>query len=195
MEKLLVVICGNLRHGKDTVADALARELGPLLAARDSFARPLKDCVAIKLGVPREWLDDGDKKDDPAFAVYGKTLRLHMQEEGEDARRRIAETIWADRLDDRHRARREPISIVSDGRHPDQEVVGARRRGPTYAVKVFRPSVPIAWGHPSEDKVARAPDSLFDEVLLNDGTLEELLENKVPRLAARVLAALERIGQ
>lgn len=183
--RILVVVCGNLHHGKDTLADAL-KELIPD-SIRDAFAAPLKMCVHLKTGVPLEWLNDPTKKDDPKWGVYGQTLRKLMQDEGEEARQRISLTVWSDRAVDRHEQGQARVRIISDGRHPDQEIVAVKERVSkdtlVVAVRVKRPGYPIKRGHPSEDKIADAPDSSFDVNTLNDGTREEFIATKAQQLA------------
>jgi len=184
--RVVVVVCGNLGAGKDTTADAL-KELLPD-AVRDSYAAPLKMCVHLKTGIPMRILNGTQaEKEDLANGAYSKTPRLLMQEEGEEARQRLGPTVWSDRFCDRFALNQARIAIISDGRHPDQEIVAVRQRVPkdtlVVAIRVKRPSVPIKRGHPSEDKIADAPDSTFDVNMLNDGTREHYLTVKIPQLA------------
>jgi len=175
--RVLVVVAGNAKHGKDTTADVLAELLPD--ARRDAYAAPLKVCVHLKTGIPMDVLNGPQSvKEDPKFGRYGQTPRKLMQDEGQEARDRIGETVWMDRLVERTRAAQERCTIVSDGRHPNEEIVGVRAalgsHGVVLGVRVVRQSVPVVRGHPSEDKIADAPDSLFDVIIRNDGTLEDL---------------------
>ena len=42
------------------------------------------------------------------------------------------------------------------------------------AVRIRTTRVPVKRGHPSEDHIADEPDSSFDVIIENDGTLEDL---------------------
>lgn len=62
MAKTIVALSGWKGSGKDTAADYLVSRLGFL---KLSFAAKLKDMVAAAYNIPREWLDQRDKKDMP----------------------------------------------------------------------------------------------------------------------------------
>jgi hypothetical protein len=183
--RVVVVVSGNKGAGKDTTADTLAELLPDTY--RDAYAVPLKMCVHLKTGVPLEWLNDSSKKDDPKYGVYGQTLRKLMQDEGEETRQRISPTVWADRLGDRFQASPKRIAVVSDGRHPKEELEGLRERVAkdtlVLGVCVRRPEIPVNRSHVSESIVADTPDSVFDAVLMNVKTREHLVSEVVPQLA------------
>jgi len=123
--RVLVVVAGNKGHGKDVTADALAELLPD--ARRDAYAAPLKVCVHLKTGIPMDVLNGPQSvKEDPKFGRYGQTPRKLMQDEGQEARERIGPAVWMDRLVERTRAAQERCTIVSDGRHPNEEIVGVR---------------------------------------------------------------------
>jgi hypothetical protein len=185
--KLLIVVAGNAHAGKDSLADRIAASMSS--CRRDAFAAPLKECVHLKTGIPMDVLNGPPGvKNDPQFGRYGQTPRKLMQDEGQEARDRIAKTVWMDRLVERAQSAQERCTIVSDGRHPQEEIVGVRAsldaRGTFLGVRVVRPGEPVLAGHPSEDKIAAAPDSLFDVIVCNDSTLDDLA------LAARQVADL-----
>lgn len=187
--KIVVVIGGNAHHGKDTLADMLAERLPR--ARRDSYAAPLKACVYLKTGIPMEILNGpASVKEDTRFGRYGKSPRQLMQEEGEEARQRISTTVWMDRLLDRVSCEPERVTVVSDGRHPQEEFTQLREKLPKgshfFGVRIVRPSEPVHRGHPSEDRIADAPDSLFDFVVLNDSDLS-VLALKAEQLADAIV--------
>ena len=191
-QKIVVVVAGNMHHGKDTLADMLAERIES--SRRDSFAAPLKVCVHLKTGIPMDILmGPASVKNDERFGRYGKSPRKLMQEEGQEARDRIGNTVWMDRLRDRALREPERVTIVSDGRHPQEEVTGIRETMPKgslfFGVRIFRPDEPIRAGHPSEDKIAAAPDDLFDFKVVNDGTLEDLAAKAEQLADAIVLTA------
>ncbi len=191
-QKIIVVVGGNAGHGKDTLADMLSRLLPD--ARRDAYAAPLKVCVYLKTGIPMDILNGPvSVKNDPRFGRYGKSPRKLMQEEGEEARQRIGLTVWMDRLRERALAEPERITVVSDGRHPEEEFDALRSSLPEgslfFGVRVVRPSVPVDISHVSESRVAAAPDSLFNAIVLNEGTIADLEEAAQQLADAIVLRA------
>jgi len=176
--RILIVVCGCAGHGKDTLADMLAGQIPD--ADRDAFAAPLKVCVHLKTGIPMRILNGSQRdKEDVDQGAYGKTARKLMQEEGEEARQRIGLTVWMDRLADRFVRGNTRVVIVSDGRHPQQEMTALRERIADYAhvvfVRIVRPSVPVNREHISETAVADASDEIFDYKIVNDGLIGDLL--------------------
>ena len=176
-DRILIVIAGNANHGKDTLADMLAGQIPD--SDRDSFAAPLKVCVHLKTGIPMRILNGSQRdKEDPDQGAYGKTARKLMQEEGEEARQRIGLTVWMDRLADRFVRGNTRVVVVSDGRHPEQEMTALRGRIADYAhvvfVRIVRPGVPVNRDHISETAIADASDEIFDHKIVNDGGLEDL---------------------
>ena len=53
--------------GKDTTADYMVEKYG---AVKHSFADPLKTMVSTTYGIPRNYLDDTDKKETPARGFF-----------------------------------------------------------------------------------------------------------------------------
>lgn len=190
--RILLVVCGNMGAGKDTLADAV-HALVPG-SERDAFANPLKQCVHLKTGIPM-WVLNGPAavKNDPKHGAYGKTPRKLMQEEGEEARQRIGLTVWMDRLADRFLASHTKLMIVSDGRHPGEEIVALKERIGSQAlvlfVRVRRPG-DETWkenNHVSESRIAAMSDDQFDYVVVNDETLDDLKEKKARQLAVSAI--------
>lgn len=60
----VILLSGWKRSGKGTVAEYLEERYG---YQHLSIAEPLKDLVAKKYGVPRDWLDDQSKKEQPLY--------------------------------------------------------------------------------------------------------------------------------
>lgn len=188
----VVVVCGNMGHGKD----ALCKQLGlwvekPALRA---FADPLKQAVSITLGIPLEWCYTSDGKKE---IVYGKTVRHWLQHYGtEYVRTQVDKDVWVHRMADYVRAgprahialddqpwdrrlskRPADAVFVSDGRFRNELVVLSERLvgfAKVYAVRVRRPGVSLDLSHPSESEIYAMPDSAFDYVIENDGTLDDL---------------------
>jgi len=180
--KVLILIGGCAGHGKDTVGDMLL-ERGRFLLDReslrtDAYAWTLKQVVHLKTGIPWDLLTaTKDVKEVWTWPQNGKTIRQLLQDEGESSRHYYGHEVWADAVLARAKAASERISIITDARHPLQEIHGIRERADfadVFAIRVRNPRVPIKRGHPSEDLIADEPDETFDFLLENTGTLEDL---------------------
>jgi len=178
MPKLVVVLAGAAGHGKDTFAGFIAERLTKLNTSfrLDAYAWALKQIVHLKYGVPLNILH-ADKAIKESSYFYSKSVRKLCQDEGEYARQTCGPTVWADRVVDRLRASSELVTVITDARHPDEEIVGMRNRLADlryFAVRIVNSRVPIIRGHPSEDLIADAPNTIFDLVINNEGTKEDL---------------------
>lgn len=181
MPKLVVVLAGCAGAGKDTFAGFLAKRLKELTIEHrlDAYTWTLKQIVHLKYGIPLNILH-ADKAVKESTYFYGKSVRKILQEEGEYARQTCGPSIWLDRVFDRLKADDHQVVIVTDARHPDEEVAGISEKVATlgaarcFTIRVRNSRVPIIRGHPSEDKIADAPDSMFDFLVDNEGTLDQL---------------------
>jgi len=174
MKKRVIVVCGNKWHGKDELAKYL-RDRIPDSAIR-AFADPLKEAVAIMLGVPLEWMYDQEKKE--TVIRYGKTLRHWLQWIGtEVARDQIDQRVWVHRMGDYVLQSDCMTVIVPDGRFLNESMdlrSYLKVDAEILTVRIKRPGVPVDKKHRSESEVAGMSDSDFDYVVINDGTLEHL---------------------
>jgi len=197
MPKIVVVLGGTAGAGKDSLGRFLAERLMQLSASYqlDAYAYALKQIVHLKCGIPLHILN-ADKVVKESSYFYGKSVRKLLQEEGEYTRQTCGPTVWADRLVDRLLQSSELVTIVTDARHPNEEIVGLRARlqdkSRVFTVRVVNPRVPVVRGHPSEDLIADAPDSIFDFVILNDGTLDDL--KRVATDTIDAMLVLEQAG-
>jgi len=73
--KRVIVVSGNKTHGKNKLAEFIY-ELVPNSVVR-AYADPLKEAVALILGIPVLWCYDQEKKE--TLVIYGKTLRHWLQ--------------------------------------------------------------------------------------------------------------------
>lgn len=183
MKRAVIVVAGNRYHGKDTLSDLLQRHLREA-SVRESYILPLREAVHAKTGIPWEVLAGPNTvKDDPRFGRYGKSARQFLIEEGDHARA-IDPAILVHRLAERVATSPVRVTVVSDGRMPDTEIVGLRQcldeQGATdvlvIAIRVTRADYPVKLDHPTESAIYNAPASLFDFVVCNDGSLDDLDE-------------------
>lgn len=125
-----------------------------------------------------EWVKYEPQPDmsDP-LCPYGKQRTL-LQWWGTEYRRSIDPDYWVKRLAARLEADKPEIALLTDMRFPNEmkfvqeygDAVKIERRNPDGTLYVAPGITP----HPSEEALARVPDNVWDAILTNDGTLEEL---------------------
>jgi len=175
--KLLILIGGNAGHGKDTLAEMLAAYLDKWATTRtDAYAYTLKLVAHETLGIPWHILNANKEVKESTFVTNWSgekiTVRQALQDIGEWFRNRFGHKIWANMVRQRAQLAPERITVVTDARHPDEELHWMKEVCDEFAwvftVRVRRESVPIKRGHPSEDKIADEPDSSFDFIIENE---------------------------
>jgi len=102
--KRVIAVSGFKRSGKDTLADYLLSN--DESAYRVSFAGPLKDEVADKFNIPRDWLDNPEYKESPILSMpvdpqdkFSSTVINFMLPEFKvaDTNQRDAQLYWTPR--------------------------------------------------------------------------------------------------
>jgi len=184
---LIVGICADMQHGKDTVARMmieLAAEHN-VIAARRAMADPLKEeiaeCFAPMLNTTREELlrqmnTTGEKE----------RWRLVMQWWGTEFRRTEDTQYWVKRMYDWVTAFQGGIVCIPDIRF--QNEIDLVKHFSGYMIRVNRPGFPADDAHASEQEWKQFNG--WDQVIENDGTEEEL-KNKL----VAVYTLLEGRGQ
>ena len=180
--KTIIAVFGNAGHGKSTLANIFANLTGGRVI---NFADPVKLVGKHMVGIPLK-VSHGTQEDKAAFTKYGKTAREHLQRIGtEFGRDGIGNTVWVDRfLDTAIEAmsgKEDTVVISGDGRFPDEEFLYLKTEAAKASIKVIgvvirRPSRPVNMEHRSESVIANTDDSVFDYVVLNNGTELELRE-------------------
>ncbi len=183
-QRLIVLIGGCAGHGKDSFADYLEAALSRRNSIRkDAYAYTIKKLVHDTLGVPWEILNANKDVKESAFVqmagvATGVTVRQCLQKIGEFYRQTFGTLVWADSVLRRFRASSEQVTIVTDARHPKEEIHWIKDQVSdetnVIVIRVRNPRVPIKRGHPSEDYIADEPDSSFDIQIENDSGLPEL---------------------
>lgn len=176
-EFTIVAFTGKRGSGKSEAAKALVEELG---FVEVKFADPLKDMLRAlyqSCGVDAETVErklEGDLKEKPCQFLLGKTPRYAMQTLGTEWRDMLGKTLWSEIFAQKVQSGQYGTRIVcSDYRFPHEgdvlDHMGAR------LYRISRPAADSvqdeAAQHPSEALVETIP---VDEVILNDGTLEDL---------------------
>lgn len=182
----LVGLSGYARSGKDSVADVLVRDFG---FTRVSFAGPMRDALLALNPIVRyeesgyyrikEVIDvfgwDG-YKDSP----FGEEVRALLQRFGtEVGREQWGDDFWAGLAIDR------ALQIIDDGGRvviTDARFVNEAETIQYFGGQVWRVRRPNVWpanGHASETDL---DDFAFDDVIDNNGSLEDLRLMVVDRL-------------
>lgn len=183
--KKIILLGGNAGHGKDTLGIFLknALESRGYSVKLDAFAFTLKSFAQQAMGTP--WgLLNGDKtvKESHTFEVAGAdtgvTIRKGLQEIGEFFRQTFDTKVWANSLRLRALDATEEVVIVTDCRHPIEEIHWMRetlqQSADVIAVRIRNDRIPVRRGHPSEDHIADEPDETFDHLVENDSSLDHL---------------------
>ena len=166
--KRIVGLTGLAGSGKTTVAHWL---IGRFDFEPFAFADPLKDGVATMLGIPREWMDDQERKQ-AILPQYGCTLRHVLQTIGTEwGRRCVHEDIWLIRAREILSARK-ASTVIHDVRFGNEAVMVRSMGVLVHVVRDGHAGLDGSAGrHVSEAGVRIAPE---DIVIHNCGDLDDL---------------------
>lgn len=182
----IIGIAGHARSGKDTVAQFIQEEYRCMAYA---FAEPLKAMLRA-LGLAEQDLN-GWRKDETNHN-FQATPRHMMQTLGTEwGRDSINENIWviaaAQRIQQMNRAMPDATILITDVRFQN-EADFVREHG--FLIHVFRPIKRIDGStHRSEFPLPIRED--IDEIIVNDGDLEQLREESL-RIACAISAEAMR---
>lgn len=155
-----------MKSGKSTVAEYLANQNGFLVL---SFAAPLKDMLTKLVG--EEYIY-GDKKEEK-IPILGYSGRQLMQTLGTEwGRKALDEDFWVRHMEARIKtweACGENRFVIDDMRYPNEFEFITENGGQVW--EILRPGQKITSPHSSEGALE---GYLFDEVLVNEGSLEDL---------------------
>jgi hypothetical protein len=166
----VIALTGASGSGKDTVAEHLAGHGYERVAVADR----LKQAVQLVFGLSDVQLW-GDQRD-VVVAELGLTPR-ELYQRFSDACRALDEAVWIRPFEGELRSRRTHgrRAVWTDVR-TEAELALARRVG-ARVVRVVRPGA-VAKGeaaeHPTETVMAGLGDEVFDQVIVNDGSLAHL---------------------
>jgi hypothetical protein len=202
--KILFLIGGNAGHGKDTFADYL-KEVTTFWTGTYStaYAYGIKKIVHETYGTPWEILNGNKEVKESTFVYMGQqkskvTVRQALQKIGQFHRQTFGATCWAAATLTRCKASGERICIVTDARHPAEEIhwIGDEAASAGFLavpVKIHRASVPVNADHPSESLILAEPDGSFSFIIENDSTFEDLQRAAEQLACAAVL--LQKSGK
>ena len=191
---MIVAISGKRGAGKNAIADVLVKEFG---FWRIGLADPMKRFLLHEEVFTKEQLFGPSENREEVDIRWGKSARQALQTLGTEWGRGFCETLWVQILI-RDAQRIQQLEgkniVVTDIRYPNElaalDAAGARlvrvrrpalgTKGRPFApedVQALFKSAPSAIDtHTSETSLDDVPDDRFDNVLRNDGTLEDLHE-------------------
>jgi len=200
---ILFLIGGNAGHGKDTLAEFL-QHYATLWCETYStaYAYGIKKILHDTYSVPWEILNANKDVKESTYIYVGRqqtkvTIRRALQSIGQFHRETFGPTCWASATLNRVKKNGARISIVTDARHPAEEIhwIGEEASDAGYVVvpvRIRRPDVPVNPDHPSESLILSEPDSSFSFLIENTGSLEELKRAAEQLLCAAVI--LQKTG-
>lgn len=165
---MLIGLLGRKRCGKDTVASFLNQEYG---FQRLAFADPMKAIIRAIDPYVNEFgarLSDIDLEEDALKKAYPEYRRLLQRLGTEAVRENISQTFWIDLL--LRKAADYDNVVVSDVRFPDEAQAIRNAKGQIW--KIERPGTFFEDSHASEAQVDLIS---YDRLIINDGTLSDLL--------------------
>jgi hypothetical protein len=202
--KILFLIGGNAGHGKDTVADYL-KEFTSLWSPTYStaYAYGIKKIVHETYGTPWEILNGNKDVKESSYIQLGAhktdvTVRRALQKIGQFHRQTFGPTCWAAATLTRCKQSSKRICIVTDARHPAEEIhwIGDEAASAGFTVvpvRVTRKSVAVNSDHPSESLIFKEPNDSFSFVIENDSTLDDL--KKAAKQLACAAMILNKTGK
>jgi len=166
----IVLIAGDKRAGKDTVANIIADRIEKVTILH--YADLMKEILAETLGMSLEELET--KKND-----YNFKHREYLQRFGMKMREVFGEDVWVDKLKAviQH-IPSDHLIVIPDFRIPNEALDGAT------TIKVINPRAKRTDKHISENALNNFK---FDVTVINDGTLEQL-DDKVEDVLGRLRA-------
>lgn len=208
--KTMFLVSAQLQSGKDQFGEALRKEV---LGVGLAFAQPVKEVAIAMLGMPAR-VAYGGEVERRAWKRYCKDkascpnathdactdAREWLQWIGTELGRvQIDPDVWAHRLLERAPGFAGDV-VVTDARFKNElDTPGSVTPGLGYGnthlerpfrlvkIRLKRPGHENDIEHASEKEQTEIPDSAFDEVVVNDGTLQDL-ESKAKVIARKYLA-------
>ena len=169
-KKRIIAIAGKKGSGKDTVGRIIT-ELYPEFKRR-AFADGIRNIIVSTFDIAPWKLEDRTEKEKPIEKLWGKSPRDLMKDVGDGLRASVHRDIWVDVLFDGIRDLDEVV--ITDLRFKNE--FKKCREGGVFIIKVVRPEIDSSDTHISEVDLDDIPDSEFDAVIVNDGSLEQLKE-------------------
>jgi hypothetical protein len=172
---MIIGITGNMRSGKDTMADVLNKGFG---FSHCSFAGKMKECLQIIFGWSPEYIEDHKDHVDPKWGVSPRQVlqimgtefgQFMLMEKFPEFKKTTGRKLWSNALLNSMSPAYD--YAISDVRFL-HEVEAIRDVG-GIIVKIVRPNYPVNTSHASEQDIPKIKE---DYKIVNDGTLMEYME-------------------
>jgi len=183
--KILFLIAGNAGHGKDALAGYLQQRATLWCETyATAYAYGIKKILHDTYGVPWDILNGNKDVKESSYIYVGRrrsevTIRRALQGIGQFHRETFGPTCWANAALTRIKAAGARIAIITDARHPAEELhwIGDEAAAAGFfvvPVRVRRADIPVIADHPSESLILAEPDSSFSFLIENNGSLDDL---------------------
>lgn len=185
---------GELKSGKGTAMEILSQLLYGLdrPTATVTVAKNLKAEVSQILGIPLLDCYSQEGKEKIVKAPGGREVRLrqYLQDYGESMKQVFGKLYWINQcIRDAQSLKTSNITPLCEDARFDFEINAFKENG-GIAINIHRinpeklanPSDPI-YNHPSETDIPASNDPIYDHVIDNNGTIEELKE-KLQKIVA-----------
>ena len=177
---MIIGVCGDIGSGKDTLASVLIEKKG---YTKLSFAGSLKDAVSVIFGwdrdmlegltkESREWRETKDEWWSNRLGIADLTPRWVLQNWGTELfRNHFHQDIWLACVENKINKMSNKNIVITDCRFPNEIETIKKLGGKVICVK--RNS--CKGGNHASDTAWK--NASFDDVILNNGSLEEFIEN------------------
>jgi hypothetical protein len=185
---MIIGICGEKRHGKDSCANVLIEKFG---FRRYSFAEPIRESIKNIFLWDDDWIDNHKEEIDPYWGISYRQAaqdlgtewgRVHLGEMFPQFKSITQDALWICRAEKYINSfSEEQRWVIPDVRFPNEELFIKGKGGKL--LRVVRPSM-INQGdtHPSEKWVSSFN---VDYEIINDNSLKEL-ENKIATIFSNI---------
>jgi hypothetical protein len=179
-----IAICGKANSGKNTVSKMITKEIRERKRSYQSvsyiaFADPIKEMVRLMFpALPKKFLYSSSKYRSeiiPGAFKDGQplTIRQALIDLGTGVGRQYKETVWLDAFDEECKNHNyTDILIVPDLRFKNE--FDHLKNKNFYIIKLYRDNNSTIINHASETSQDQIPDSDFDYILPNNGTMQDL---------------------
>lgn len=170
-----LAISGKKNSGKDTAANLLAACIGEDSCFRTSFAKPIKDIIhALWPHIPPRVLWGPSKeRDTTCVSIFGQevSVRKLMQKIGKIGRS-YDQDLWIKLVLDKCSDSEKPHKIISDCRFVNE--FNCLKKNNYTIIKIVRNNNSVIDSDVSETDLDNIPESGYDYILDNNGSLAEL---------------------